>query len=185
MASKVEMCNTGLILVGADPINAITDSTREGKVCAAVYDRTRNTLLAEHPWRFAHNQVALARLVDTPEFDSEYKYAFQLPPGFGRVTKIENGIPFDILGDKLLCNATSVSIEYSFVPDETKFPEWFARFLELRLARLFTIGLTDDEAKESKIEKQEREAGVQARNINSQSVINKSVDSATLVDVRM
>lgn len=184
MASKVDICSNASLLVGEDAISALPGNTRAGKVCHNLYDRQRNTLLAMHPWRFAHNQVELARLVDVPAFTTEWAYAYQLPTNFGRLTKIEGGSDYNILADKLLSNQTSVKIEYSFIPDEADFPDWFAVVLEARMAKLLSLAVTDDDTKHLRFVDAERKALVEAKAIDNQSVINKAFDTSILVEVR-
>lgn len=143
MATDLEMCNTALLLVGADEINSFEDQTRESKVCAQVYKRTKNYLLQSYPWTFSLAQSSLSLTSDDPLF--EFEYVFQLPTNMLRVIKKDNiANNYRIFGDKLYTNENSVKILYQYDPGESEYPEYFARAIELRLAELLAAALPQD-----------------------------------------
>ena len=148
MATDISICNSALVLVGADEnaINSFSDSTREARVCAQLYEVTKDTLISKRPWGFTLGQVELAKLVATPLF--EYAVVYQLPvdPKLLRVIKTENpGEDYRVFEDKLYTNRTSMKILYQFDPGEENYPPYFVRALELRMAELLALALAQDE----------------------------------------
>lgn len=56
MATKTDICNLALSLIGGSPLqtaNVDTDTTAQGKVCKKWFDTARDESLASHPWNFA------------------------------------------------------------------------------------------------------------------------------------
>jgi len=144
--TKVSLCTAALLLIGADEIASFSDSTREAKLCKALYDTTKDGLLQSHPWRFAINQVELNKLAAAPLYG--FSSAFQLPANYLRLIKKDPpALDYEIHEDKIYCNATALKITYAFSPPENKFPAYFARALEFAMARLLAIALQEDSDK--------------------------------------
>ena len=89
MASVVNMCNSALNLLGASTIAALTDDTKNAKLCNQRYEPVRNRVFRSHAWNCLHKRVQLAQNSTAPVV--EYTYAYALPSDFLRVLKIHNG----------------------------------------------------------------------------------------------
>ena len=89
MASVVNMCNSALNLLGASTISALTDDTKNAKLCNQRYEPVRNRVFRSHAWNCLHKRVQLARNSTAPVV--EYSYAYALPSDCLRVLKIHNG----------------------------------------------------------------------------------------------
>jgi len=87
MASKIEICNRALQLLGANSIASLTANSTEARECSRAFDIVRDAELREHPWSFARKRVSLAASSTTPAF--EYANAFPVPSDFIRL-KLEN-----------------------------------------------------------------------------------------------
>ena len=89
MASVVDMCNSALNLLGASTISALTDDSKNARLCNQRYDSVRNRVFRSHAWNCLHKRVQLAQNSTAPVI--EYTYAYALPSDCLRVLKIHNG----------------------------------------------------------------------------------------------
>ena len=89
MASVVNMCNSALNLLGASTISALTDETKNARLCNQRYEPVRNRVFRSHAWNCLHKRVQLAQNSTAPVV--EYDHAYALPSDCLRVLKIHNG----------------------------------------------------------------------------------------------
>jgi len=89
MASVVNLCNSALNLLGASTISALTDDTKNARLCNQRYEPVRNRVFRSHAWNCLHKRVQLAQNSTAPVV--EYDYAYLLPSDCLRVLKIHNG----------------------------------------------------------------------------------------------
>ena len=89
MASVVNICNSSLNLLGASTIAALTDDTKNAKLCNQRYEPVRNRVFRSHAWNCLHKRVQLAQNSTAPVV--EYTYAYALPSDCLRSLKIHNG----------------------------------------------------------------------------------------------
>ena len=89
MASVVNMCNSALNLLGASTISALTDDTKNARLCNQRYEPIRNRVFRSHAWNCLHKRVQLAQNSTAPIV--EYDHAYALPSDCLRVLKIHNG----------------------------------------------------------------------------------------------
>ena len=89
MASVVNMCNSSLNLLGASTISALTDDTKNARLCNQRYEPVRNRVFRSHAWNCLHKRLQLAQNSTAPVV--EYDHAYALPSDCLRVLKIHNG----------------------------------------------------------------------------------------------
>ncbi len=89
MASVVDMCNSALNLLGASTISALTDDSKNARLCNQRYDSVRNRVFRSHAWNCLHKRVQLAQNSTAPVI--EYSNAYALPSDCLRVLKVHNG----------------------------------------------------------------------------------------------
>lgn len=106
MASKLDICNMALGLLGCKQINDIdSPSTEEERACDLWWDTTRDQVLEDVDWRFARQRSTLSATT-APDF--EYDYAYQLPNDY-----IKNrGLWDDDNGEMITDNQTDTSYRY-------------------------------------------------------------------------
>ena len=97
MASVVDMCNSALNLLGASTISALTDDSKNARLCNQRYDSVRNRVFRSHAWNCLHKRVQLAQNSTAPVV--EYTYAYALPSDCLRVLKVHNGTTDSIASD--------------------------------------------------------------------------------------
>ena len=92
MASVVNICNSALNLIGASTISALTEDTKNARLCNQRYEPVRNRVFRSHNWNCLVKRVQLAQNSTAPAI--EYDYAYALPSDCLRVLKVHNGTSF-------------------------------------------------------------------------------------------
>ena len=59
MASVVSMCNSALNLLGASTISALTDDSKNARLCNQRYEPIRDRVFRGHAWNCLHNTLML------------------------------------------------------------------------------------------------------------------------------
>jgi len=143
MASVVEICNIGLVSIGAEPIMSLDDDTDAARACRTFYPSVRDKTLAEHLWNFATSRASLAREATPPAFG--YNYAYTLPSDNIRVFTMEDEdfYPWREEGRSLLTNAGEAKIIYvRREEDTTRYSPAFVDALAAHLAWKLCTPLT-------------------------------------------
>ena len=97
MASVVDICNSALNLLGASTISALTDDTKNARLCNQRYEPIRNRIFRSHSWNCLTKRIELAKDSAAPVI--EYSNQFTLPSDCLRVLKIHNGTTDSIKSD--------------------------------------------------------------------------------------
>ena len=127
--TAIDICNRGLIFIGAEPITSFDDGTTEARVAANIYEDVVQTSLTNARWRFATNQEALNRLTDAPT--ARFDLAYQQPNDtiiIHAITVNDNPIEYQIYGDMIYADTTTtdtVVADYTFRQTEEFFPSYF------------------------------------------------------------
>ena len=61
MASVVDICNSALNLLGASTISALTDDSKNARLCNQRYEPVRNRIFRGHAWNCLTKRVQLAK----------------------------------------------------------------------------------------------------------------------------
>lgn len=147
MASKTDICNGALSVIGEPSITDFdTDTSEEGDQCRINYEVQKQALLTRLPWRFAQKTVAL--VADATAANPLFSASFALPADFLQMgnTDLDNsGIPYFIEGVKLITSASSVTMNYTVnIQNEDLFTSGFRRSFEYLLASRMAYALTKD-----------------------------------------
>ncbi len=116
--SDVTICSNALLMLGAQPINDLTDNNDRARLASNLYPQVRNAILRSHPWNCAIKRVSLAPDADAPAFDWAYQYS--LPGDFLKALSVgEAGAEreFRIEGRKLLTDDNPCLLRYIFRND--------------------------------------------------------------------
>lgn len=152
VVNPVSICNSALSKLGAERITSLNDQTAAGVLCKEQYEKLRDSLLMEHPWKFAIARKSLALTTYVPAY--EYEKAFQLPTDVMRILDADlsqqtiGEIHWDMEVDHntgeryLVTNESTVSIKYIKFVGEARFTPLFAEVLAGRLAKEFAYPLT-------------------------------------------
>lgn len=113
MTTAISICSNALLMVGAQTINALDDSSDRARQCANLYPMVRDYVLSTHPWNCCIKRTLLNPDVETPGWDWSLQYT--LPGDFLRMLSIGDGGAEDdyrIESGKLLTDATPVKLRY-------------------------------------------------------------------------
>jgi hypothetical protein len=163
MASKVDIINVGLTLLGEARIVSIDENTKPAREANAVWGSALESLTARYDWSFAMTRANLAALAGTPAF--EFGVEYQLPVGCLRVVQIgETYVGLDmtdyrgastqefaIEGRKILTNmGAPLPVRYiQLVADTTIYPPTFRQALSCKIADMLAEALTQSESKKA------------------------------------
>lgn len=184
--TKVDIASNALLLIGENTISSFTDDSTAALVAANLYELTYESLLTLHPWRFASNKATLSRLTATPT--NQWDYAYQLPSDFLVAQHVDAGNDnFQIYADKLYSNETTMILDYTYKPDESFLPSYFTELLELRLASVFAIPVTESATKSDHYAALADKQLSRAKTIDSQSTPSigpGALDGSALINAR-
>ena len=118
MASVVNICNSALNLIGASTISALTEDTKNARLCNQRYEPVRNRVFRGHNWNCLIKRVQLAANSTDPVM--EYAKSYALPSDCLRVLKIHNGttdsiasdLDYKIEGKNIVTDETTVYLVY-------------------------------------------------------------------------
>ena len=118
MASVVDICNSALNLLGASTITALTDDSKNARLCNQRYEPIRNRIFRSHAWNCLTKRVQLAQDSTAPVI--EYANQYTLPSDCLRVLKIHTGttdsiesdIDYVVEGRKVKTNEGTVYLVY-------------------------------------------------------------------------
>jgi hypothetical protein len=139
MSSKVGICNSALIKLGASTIMSLTDGSKNANLCNEQYGKLRDELLRAHPWNFAIRRAKLAQLSAAPAFG--FAHAYQLPADWLRTVSVHDNeagtgaVRYRIEGRRILADAPDIYLRYvSVVDDPNDMPAAFQEALAWRIA---------------------------------------------------
>ena len=111
MASVVQICNSALNQLGASSITALTDDSKNARLCNETYTTIRDAVFRAHPWNCLIKRVQLAQDSDTPAWGFDYQYT--LPADCLRILGIKDyNSDYKIEGRKLLISESEVYLIY-------------------------------------------------------------------------
>jgi hypothetical protein len=137
MADKTTIVNRALSLIGAEPINNLTDDTPEASIANRIYEESRRSILSECLWNFATKREALNQVVETLPWTLDgVQNVFQLPADRIRIFGVSSrGATWRIEQDRLITDVTDIGIIYVFnLEDTTKFSSSFTDAFADKLA---------------------------------------------------
>ena len=116
MASVVQICNSALNQLGAASITALTDNSKNARLCNERYAVVRDAVFRNHPWNCLIKRQQLAQTTNTPAYG--FSYEFALPSDCLRVLGLDAyNSDYKVEGRKILCNESSIKI--TFIAQET------------------------------------------------------------------
>ena len=191
MATEVSICSNALRKLGDSPITALTEDSERARLCNALYEPARDSLLRSHAWNFAITRAALAQISSTPAFEYSYQYALPTDPFCLRVSKMEyDDYEFKIenlanQGRVLLTNEGTANIIYiAQITDPKLFDSIFVDTLTAKLASEMAYAITNSAALQKEMEKVYKLKLTEARSIDSTEGFTDDIISDTFTDFR-
>ncbi len=138
MASKVEIANRALQLLGAKRITSLTEDSRNARSINAAYEPVKLAELRKHPWCFATTRAQLAANATEPLFTRTN--SFPLPSDFVRLLPPDpevnlNDLDWVIEGRNIITN-DSAPLDVRYIYDVTDPNEMDVLFREVLAAKL-------------------------------------------------
>lgn len=181
--TSISICNKALTYLSAERILALTENSENARRCNAIYDYTRDEIIASHTWKFATKWASLAQLDETPI--NGYTYAFALPADFIKERELYTDYSFYIESSKLYTNDSSPKLNYiARVTDESKFPPYFAEALSRRIAADLAFGITQNASLAELAFKLADNALREAKQIDSQGATPREPRRSRILDER-
>ena len=124
MPSVVDICNEAMDLLGAATITALTENSKEARLCNRRFETVRDQVLRAHPWNAAITRKALPQDSAAPAFGFTYQYTLPTNPYCLRVlsfwnANVDNEIAaydsqnmFKVEGRKILTDESTCKIIY-------------------------------------------------------------------------
>ena len=189
--TKVDICSTSLVMIGANTITSFSDNSTEANVCNTVYEDILKSALTRHRWRFATEQKQLSLL--TAEPTGRYAYAYQLPTSpelLQLITLTVNDIviPYERYGDKVFLDnygsTSTVICDYIYRADEGEFPPHFILALEYTLASLFAGSIARDSGMIKQFSDMAERQYLIAKNVDSAERTTRQLDQSRFINLR-
>lgn len=138
--NQLSICNLALIRCGASRISSITQDTKPAIALNAIWELSRDTVMADHPWNFALKRALLAPTSNTPVY--EFNYEYDKPSDMLRLMDLDsNDIDYVVENGKILSDETELNVRYVFRnTDESSWSPGFADALAWYL--VMQIGFT-------------------------------------------
>ena len=151
MASIVDICNSALNLLGASTISALTEDSKNARLCNQRYEPVRNRVFRSHNWNCLITRVQLAQ--DTTGPVVEYTYGYTLPTDCLRVLKIHNGttdsiesnLDYKVEGRKIVTNEGTIYLVYiALDTDPNTYDSYLAESISHQLAADLCYAITNN-----------------------------------------
>ena len=151
MASIVNICNSALNLIGASTISALTEDTKNARLCNQRYEPVRNRVFRGHNWNCLIKRVQLAANSTDPVIEFDKSYA--LPSDCLRVLKIHNGttdsiasdLEYKIEGKNIVTDQTTVYLIYiALDTDPNNYDAYLREAISHQLAADLAYAITNN-----------------------------------------
>lgn len=175
--SKVSVCNSALIKVGAERISSITQDTKRAILLNAIYDQVRDAVLRAHRWNFALKRTTLTPTSDTPEWGYDYEY--DVPNDCLRVLDVDpDDIEFVVEGGKIRTDESSLDVLYvQRQDDESEWDPCFAEAVACRLACEIAYNLTQSATLVAQCEQKYKAVLAEARSMDGAEGVLKILEA--------
>ena len=192
MASVVDICNSALNLLGASTISALTDDSKNARLCNQRYEPVRNRVFRSHAWNCLHKRVQLAQNSTAPVV--EYSYAYALPSDCLRVLKVHNGttdsiksdIDYKLEGRNIVTNEGTVFIIYIAIDtDPNNYDTYLQESISHQLAADLAYAVTNNATLADKYMVRADERLREARFIDATENSLGTIESSEFTDARL
>ena len=192
MASVVDICNSALNLLGASTISALTDDSKNARLCNQRYEPVRNRVFRSHAWNCLHKRVQLAQNSTAPVV--EYSYAYALPSDCLRVLKVHNGstdsiksdIDYKLEGRNIVTNEGTVYIIYIAIDtDPNNYDTYLQESISHQLAADLAYAVTNNATLADKYMTRADERLREARFIDATENSLGTIESSEFTDARL
>ena len=192
MASVVDICNSALNLLGASTISALTDDSKNARLCNQRYEPVRNRVFRSHAWNCLHKRVQLAQNSTAPVV--EYSHAYALPSDCLRVLKIHNGttdsiasaLDYKLEGRNIVTDIGTVFLIYiALDTDPNNYDTYLQESISHQLAADLAYAVTNNATLADKYMVRADERLREARFIDATENSLGTIESSEFTDARL
>tara|TARA_R110002020_G_scaffold402806_1_gene612939 strand:+ start:7222 stop:7800 length:579 start_codon:yes stop_codon:yes gene_type:complete len=192
MASIVDLCNSGLNLLGASTISALTDDSKNARLCNQRYESVRDRVFRSHSWNCLTKRVQLAQDSTAPVI--EYTYAYTLPTDCLRVLKVHNGttdsiasaLDYKVEGRKIKTDEGTVYLIYIAIDtDPNNYDSYLRESISHQLAADLAYAITNNATLANNYMARADERLREARFIDATENSLGTVESSEFTDARL
>lgn len=192
MASVVDICNSSLNLLGASTISALTDDSKNARLCNQRYEPVRNRVFRSHAWNCLHKRIQLAQNSTAPVV--EYSYAYALPSDCLRVLKIHTGttdsiasaIDYKLEGRNIVTDEGTIYLIYiALITDPNEYDSYLQESISHHLAADLAYAITNNATLANNYMARADERLREARFIDSSENALGTIESNEFIDARL
>ena len=192
MASVVDICNSALNLLGASTISALTDDSKNARLCNQRYEPIRNRVFRSHAWNCLHKRVQLAQNSTAPVV--EYSYAYALPSDCLRILKVHNGttdsiassIDYKLEGRNIVTDeGTIYAIYIALITDPNEYDVYLQESISHQLAADICYAVTNNATLAKNYMERADERLREARFIDATENALGTIESSEFTDARL
>ena len=192
MASVVDICNSALNLLGASTISALTDDSKNARLCNQRYEPVRNRVFRAHAWNYLHKRVQLAQNSTAPVV--EYSNAYALPSDCLRVLKVHNGttdsiksdIDYKLEGKNIVTDEGTIYLIYiALVTDPNEYDVYLQESISHQLAADIAYAVTNNATLANNYMARADERLREARFIDATENSLGTIESSEFTDARL
>ena len=192
MASVVDICNSALNLLGASTISALTDDSKNARLCNQRYEPIRNRVFRSHAWNCLHKRIQLAQNSTSPVV--EYSHAYALPADCLRVLKIHNGttdsiaaaLDYKLEGRNIVTDIGTIFIIYiALETDPNKYDAYLQESISHQIAADLAYAITNNATLANQYMTRADERLREARFIDATENALGTIESSEFTDARL
>lgn len=183
MEKKIEICSVALQLLGHSPISSFEEPGAGALLSKNLYESTYRDFLSSTDWNFSKKYMHLNRISGETNHPN-FKYMFQLPVDFLRLSKTVPVADYSIMEDKILTNEPDIFIEYSYRVKEEYLPAYAIKAMHYLMAATLSVPLTVDVKKAEYYTQQYQMQKITAMSIDAQNDPSEGWASTPILDVR-
>ena len=194
MTWVVEICNSALNSLGAANITALTEDSRNARLCNQRYEPVRDAIFRTHYWNCLVKRVELAADSTAPAY--EYTKQYTLPAdcirimqigGFhnGSSSMLDNGQTFKVEGRKIITDEPEIFLTYlAKITHPQQYDTLLVETLAARLAAELAYAITQSNTLASQLQEVYQTKLREARFVDATEGTPYDVDASTFINSR-
>ena len=192
MASVVDICNSALNLLGASTISALTEDSKNARLCNQRFEPIRDRMFRSHAWNCLTKRVQLAEDSSAPVV--EFANQFTLPTDCLRVLKVHNGttdsiassIDYAVEGRKIKTDEGTIYLVYVAIDtDPNNYDTYLQESISHQLAADIAYAVTNNATLAKNYMERADERLREARFIDATENALGTIESNEFVDARL
>jgi hypothetical protein len=167
--SDISVCNIALSRVGVDAITALTDSSKQARLCKLNFQDCLDAVIEAADWVCARAQKSITADVTAPDHTWDYRYLLPTSPYCLRLLTVKdtdgNNVEYQLFGRYIFTNEDE-GLNVTYAKRISVFQEMSAELVQtvaLRLARMLLPSLTWTAARQASLDKDYEASILQAK----------------------